>query len=157
MKIRAAEPSDADAIIAFDEIAQRKPPRVAFIRRSTSSNDCFVAVTDGRVVGYAVLNYRFYDNGFIDMLYVDRRFRRGGIGSALLSHVEQRCTTAKLFTSTNQSNTPMQLLLRKSGYLPSGMIENLDEGDSELVYMKSLRSDVQDAPSGSDAEEASGG
>jgi predicted N-acetyltransferase YhbS len=63
LEIRPAEPSDAEAIIAFDEVAQRDPSRVAFIRRSTRSNDCFVASADGDVVGYAVLNYTFYESG----------------------------------------------------------------------------------------------
>ena len=47
-----------------------------------------------------------------------------------------RRANPKLFTSTNRSNAPMQSLLAKLGYRPSGVIENLDEGDPELVYMK---------------------
>src|SRR3990172_5792197 len=77
------------------------------------------------------------------MVYVDREFRRRGIGSALVRHMEQSCKTAKLFTSTNRSNKPMQALLDKLGYQPSGVIENLDEGDPELVYVKRVRIDVR--------------
>ena len=55
-----------------------------------------------------------------------------------MQHMEQTCTTAKLFTSTNQSNAPMQALLNKLGYRQSGFIENLDEGDPELIYFKRL-------------------
>jgi hypothetical protein len=33
----------------------------------------------------------------------------------------------------------MQSLLAKLGYVPSGIIYNLDEGDPELVYFKQLR------------------
>ncbi|HLE37715.1 MAG TPA: GNAT family N-acetyltransferase [Candidatus Acidoferrales bacterium] len=142
VEIRSAKPSDAREIRAFDEIAQVKASRVAFIEGSIKSNRCFVAVIDGQVVGYGVLNYRFYDYGFIDMVYVDREFRRRGIGSALVRHMEQSCKTAKLFTSTNRSNKPMQALLDKLGYQPSGVIENLDEGDPELVYVKRVRIDA---------------
>ncbi len=53
-----------------------------------------------------------------------------------------RCDTPKLFTSTNQSNQPMQQLLDALGYLPSGVIHNLDPGDPELVYMLNLRERV---------------
>ncbi len=56
-----------------------------------------------------------------------------------MPHVEVLCQTDKLFTSTNQSNRPMQKLLEKLGYQPSGYIENLDEGDPELVYFKRLK------------------
>lgn len=139
MEIRPANPSDADAIKAFDETARTDPSRVTFIDRRIESGQCFVAVADGRPIAYAVLSYTFYGHGFVEMLYVHRAFRRQGIGAALISCMEQRCETPKLFTSTNQSNTPMQSLLTKLRYQPSGVIENLDEGDPELVYMKRLK------------------
>ncbi len=52
--------------------------------------------------------------------------------------LEQHCTTAKLFTSTNLSNLPMQSLLIQRGYRLAGIIHDLDEGDPELVYVKML-------------------
>jgi predicted GNAT family acetyltransferase len=91
------------------------------------------------VVAYAVLNYKFYDNGWIEMLYVHPQFRRQGIGSALIRHLINECFTPKLFTSTNQSNVSMQQLLATLEFDRSGFIENLDEGDPELVYFKRLR------------------
>ncbi len=51
------------------------------------------------------------------------------MGRALMQHVESICPTDKLFTSTNQSNISMQELCRSSGYVASGVVENLDEGD----------------------------
>jgi len=138
MEIRAAQPDDADVIKAFDEIALVDATRVAFVDRSIGSGECFVVVVDGRVVAYAVLNYSFYGRGFVCTLYVQREFRRRGFGSALMSHIEHLCHTPQLYTSTNQSNEPMQTLLTKLGYHPSGVIENLEEGDPELVFMKRL-------------------
>ena len=91
---------------------------------------------------YAVLNYKFYDNGWIEMLYVHQQFRCQGIGSALIRHLVNECRTPKLFTSTNQSNVPMQRLLAKLEFDRSGIIENLDEGDPELVYFKRLRNNA---------------
>jgi hypothetical protein len=38
----------------------------------------------------------------------------------------------------HESNHPMQGLLRKLGYEPSGIINNLDEDDPELIYLKRL-------------------
>ena len=43
-----------------------------------------------------------------------------------------------MFTSTNQSNLPMQRLCDRLGYVKSGYVENLDEGDPELIYVKLL-------------------
>ena len=139
MELRIATITDADAIIAFDHIAASEPSRVQFIHDQIRSSACYVAVIDAKVVAYAVLNYKFYDNGWIEMLYVHSQFRRQGIGSELIRHLVNECRTTKLFTSTNQSNLPMQGLLTSLKFERSGFIENLDEGDPELVYFKRLR------------------
>ncbi|MGD1927967.1 MAG: GNAT family N-acetyltransferase [Leptolyngbyaceae cyanobacterium] len=139
MMLRLASITDADAIVAFDDVAASKPERVEFIHDQIKSSACYVAVIDANVVAYAVLNYKFYDNGWIEMLYIHPQFRRQGIGSALIRHLINECRTSKLFTSTNQSNCPMQRLLATLEFVRSGFIENLDEGDPELVYFKRLR------------------
>ena len=137
--IRKAGENDIDALCTFDLIAQRDNERREFIRRVVTSGECFVAVTDDRVIGYVVLNYTFYHTGYIDMLYVHSDYRRSGAGVALLKHIESLCKTPKLFTSTNLSNLPMQSLLAKLEYVLSGVIHNLDEDDPEIVYFKQLR------------------
>ena len=48
------------------------------------------------------------------------------------------CQTPKLFSSTNQSNRPMQALFAKAGFEQSGMIHNLDPDDPEIVYYKAI-------------------
>jgi|SRR5688572_22226362 len=136
ISIRPAVESDIEGLWKLDHIAQREEERREFIRCEVAAGDCFVAVIDEMVVGYGVLNYTFHHNGCIDMLYIHSDYRRCGIGTALLRHMELRCRTPKLFTSTNQSNLGMQSLLAKLGYEPSGVIHNLDEGDPELVYFK---------------------
>ncbi len=139
ISIRPAVENDIDALCSFDLIAQRENERREFIRRVVTSGECFVAVADEKVIGYGVLNYTFYYNGCIDMLYVDSEYRRVGAGAALLKHLESLCQTPKLFTSTNLSNLPMQSLLAKLDYVLSGVIHNLDEADPEIVYFKRLR------------------
>ena len=131
--------SDAPEIARFDHVALATPSRREFIRLSVASGRCFVAIDDGHVVGYAVLEYSFYENGFVSMLYVAEPFRLRGFGKALMRHVESQCRTPKLFTSTNESNHRMRSLLTKLGFEPSGIIENLDDGDPELVFFKRLR------------------
>jgi GNAT superfamily N-acetyltransferase len=140
--IRPARSVDADALKALDEVARDEPSRHAYIDRAIESKQCFVALDDSEPVGYAVLSYQFYDNGWVDMLYVGRDSRRRGIGGALLAHVAQNCITPKLFASTNQSNKPMRALLERAGFESSGVIHNLDVGDPELVYFKPLDHDA---------------
>jgi len=139
ISIRPAAETDVDTLCSLDHIARRENERREFIRREVASGNCFVAVIDETVVGYGVLNYTFHHHGCIDMLYVDSDHRRRGAGAELLRHMESLCTTAKLFTSTNLSNLPMQSLLTKLDYVLSGVIHNLDDGDPEIVYFKRLR------------------
>ena len=137
--IRRGNVSDVEAISAFDLVAVRDEKRRQFIQRSVASSTCYVAVYENEVIGYGVLSYTFYDNGFIEMLYVNSNHRRRGVATALLRHLESLCETPKLFTSTNRSNLAMQSLLVESGYELSGVIQNLDESDPELVFYKLLR------------------
>lgn len=138
-RIRKADKPDAESIIDFDHIAQSDPSRREFINQSIDSGLCYVFECENRVVAYSVLEYSFYSNGFIAMLYVHPEFRRRGFGTELIKHIENVCQTEKLFTSTNQSNKPMQALLSRMEYQPSGVVNNLDEDDPELIYFKRLR------------------
>ena len=139
ISIRPANGNDVEALYSLDLVARRENERREFIRRSVASGACFVAVAEDEVIGYGVLNYTFYANGCVDMLYVHSGHRRRGAGAALLQHIESLCQTPKLFSSTNLSNLPMQSLLAKSEYVLSGVIHNLDDGDPEIVYFKHLR------------------
>jgi ribosomal protein S18 acetylase RimI-like enzyme len=139
ISVRQAVERDVEALCSLDLIARQQDERRKFIRREVASGNCFVAVADDEVIGYGVLNYTFYDNGFIEMLYVHSDHRRRGAGETLLRLMESLCRTPKLFTSTNLSNLPIQSLFAKSGYELSGTIYNLDEGDPEIVYFKRLR------------------
>ncbi len=138
INIRQAEEADKLVIFSFYHIAQTDDKQKQFIMDAVSAERCCVAVVDGNVVGFVILDYTFYTCGFISLLYVHPDFRRQRIGSELIRHAEAMCQTEKLFTSTNESNAPMQSLLSKLGYVRSGTIENLDEGDPEWVYFKKL-------------------
>ena len=134
--IRVARSDDRSEILAIDHIATHDPVRVAFVDRALRSHVSVIAEVRGEIVGYGVLEYTFFGCGFISMIYVNERDRRQGVGTALLEALAERCTTRKLFTSTNESNGPMKELLRRLEYVPSGVIHNLDPGDPELIYFK---------------------
>lgn len=140
--IRPAVAADVNTLCELDHIAQQDKQRCVFIEHCVQAGNCHVIETRHRVVGYAVLGYTFYGQGFVSMLYIHPDYRRQGAGVALMRHMESICRTSKLFTSTNLSNLPMQSLLAKLGYRLSGVIHHLDEGDPELVYVKFLRSDA---------------
>jgi ribosomal protein S18 acetylase RimI-like enzyme len=72
----------------------------------------------------------------LELLVVEVAHRRRGVETALIEEWEKTASTRKLFTSTNESNVPMKRLRERLGYVRSGFIENLDEGDPEVVYFK---------------------
>lgn len=131
MIIRIAEGTDLHRILDLDPLG-----RTALISHSVKHGECHIALHDGVTKGFAVMNYGFFDNGFVELLIVDEKYRRRGIGMALLGHLFARCGTKKLFTSTNLSNEPMQKLLSKTGFNFCGCIDALDEGDPELFFVK---------------------
>ena len=137
--VRPANALDIEALGAIDQLAQTSSQRREFIMRSVATGLCSVLITpSGLPAGYGVLDYSFYEYGFVPLIYVDAGYRCRGAGRLLLGHLESLCRTPKLFTSTNLSNLAMQALLLKRGYQLSGVIHDLDEGDPELVYVKYL-------------------
>lgn len=138
MIIRKAIESDIVNISAIDHVAEAEEERKRHIKKWVAEGHTVVATNEDRVVGYAVLEYTFYFQGFISMLMVNASNRREGIGTALISNLESACKTSKIFTSTNESNKPMQALLAKLSYQHSGVVYNLDESDPELIYFKHL-------------------
>ncbi|MBB3075000.1 GNAT family N-acetyltransferase [Streptomyces violarus] len=134
--LRRAEPADRTALAGTDPIAAAgDPTRRASIRRWCEQGLALLAEDSRGPVGYGVLEYTFFEQGFLTLLTVVPGARRQGVATRLLTAVEAACTTPKLFTSTNVSNQPMQQLLLKSGWRPAGLVHGLDEGDPELFYL----------------------
>jgi N-acetylglutamate synthase-like GNAT family acetyltransferase len=111
--------------------------RKEFVERAIRRGGGYILEQEGTVIGVAALEYTFFEHGFISLLYVSAAERRTGAGE-MSQYLVSICQTPKLFSSTNQSNHPMQALFAKAGFLPSGMIHNLDPNDPEIVYYKAV-------------------
>lgn len=135
--VRAGMPSDHSALVHIDEYAASHFDRGAVIANALAAGECLVAESGEETVGYVVLNYTFFGFGFIPVIVVAAVHRRRGVGLRLLSEARSRCTSRKLFASANASNIAAQALFLRAGFERSGAIENLDEGDPELVYFAS--------------------
>jgi ribosomal protein S18 acetylase RimI-like enzyme len=140
--IERASSGDFEHIYALDETVHAGPPRRRFIGEACAHGRIAVARVDDAIRGYVIFDESFFDQFFVRLLIVDPDFRRRGLATALMRAAELACQSGKLFTSTNQSNIPMQQLCERLGFVKSGYVENLDEGDPELIYVKML------APSG---------
>ena len=130
-RIRSAKGTDLHRILELDPQGRTAP-----ICRAIKYGECYIALHDGCVRGFAIINYGFFDNGFVELLILAEEYRRRGIGMALLNHLFARCRTEKLFTSTNLANEPVQKLLSKTGFNICGRIDALDEGVPELLFVK---------------------
>lgn len=112
-ELRPAQAEDVSAIMALAPGHLGSPGQIqALIRQHTS----LVAVQHGELAGILILKPgHFYQRDFIDMLFVAPRWRRHGIGRALMRAALQHASTTRVFVSTNESNKPMRELLRGEG------------------------------------------
>ena len=136
LAIRRLTPDDLASLTGVDPLLASSQRRRRVVAELIGLGQSWVAERGGQPVGFVIASRHFFDYPFVDLLVVAEAERRAGVGSALMGQCEEAHDSDRLFTSTNQSNGPMQALLAGRGYQPSGVIENLDPGDPELVFVK---------------------
>lgn len=135
--IRPATPADVEALVGLDSIAPRSADRRDAIAEWCAAGEAHVALRDGVAVGYVAFTRNFFRSPFIEMLMVAAPARRTGVGRALIEYcIAITPPGVKLWTSTNESNTPMRQLLPRLGFVQTGMFEHLDPGDPELIFLR---------------------
>jgi L-amino acid N-acyltransferase YncA len=99
-----------------------------------------VAERDGLIAGWASLNRyspRKAHAGVADLsIYVDRPFRRTGVGAALMSAIVERATRAgfdKVILMTFPSNRRSRSLFERCGFREIGTFKNQGRLDGRLV------------------------
>ena len=130
--IRYGEPEDLVQIYAFDEFGGDRKIEIAQKRLQ-------VYVRDNQVIGYVTFTNASCLCGHpsISFLCVHPEYRRQGIGSALISKIEQKCIGQKLFVSTESNNPVMLSLIEKRKYRRSGSLSGLnDDGSDEIYFYK---------------------
>jgi ribosomal protein S18 acetylase RimI-like enzyme len=134
--IRDAAPEDAPQVVAIDIVAAVGDcERRASIEPWIAEGSMRVAIAADEIVGYCVTERAFFGHWFVVMLVIAEGARRQGIGTELPLDAQRQRAAAKLFTSTNLSNQPMQRLLARLGWRSVGIVYGLDEGDPELLYL----------------------
>jgi ribosomal protein S18 acetylase RimI-like enzyme len=136
LSFRRAEEPDLPQLYECDPYSKVHESRRLELSRMVQQESCLFALAGGRPLGFAVLEYTFFRNGFIPLICVAKEHQGKGIGLALLVELEHQCLTSKLFTSANASNGRAQDLFSRAGFTRSGIVENLDEGDPEFIYFK---------------------
>lgn len=134
--VRRAYQSDLKEMLAVDPLARSgDSDRRTYLAQAVVQDSCFLAADDQAACGFVVIKPgHFYDRDFIDLLMVAPDHRRQGLGRELMRTAVAAATSATVFTSTNESNAPMQSLLESEGWSLSGKLDGLDDDDPELVY-----------------------
>ena len=136
LRIERSSRHDIDRLRAFDPYAQISDARFRQFTAWASAGQVQIGVVDGDVAGIAVLTDAFFQQPFIELLLVGEAYRRQGLGRALVEHCVAVSPGQKIWTSTNTSNAAMRALLAKAGFIESGRVDNLDEGDPELIFVR---------------------
>ncbi len=141
IEVRRATAADFPASGQVDWAMLNGRNRSYAVRAGLEAGNCVAAFVPGggkAIAGLAIFDYSFFGCGWISLLIVHHDHRRRGVATALLGGIEKICVKPKLFTSTNQSNLGMQAVMASAGYQPSGIVQNIDPDDPELIYFKLL-------------------
>lgn len=130
--------NDLDEIMRIDSEVVGDDNRWAYIKRAIEDDRCLVFKSEQRIVGFLIFDTHFFEHAFISLVIVSPSERKKGVAKALIYVFENISPTEKIFSSTNLSNEVMHNLFHSLGYIKSGTVENLDEGDPEIIYFKHL-------------------
>jgi len=134
--IKEAGMEHFQALCAIDQEVIGDTSRSGEIQQAIEEKRCLLYQSTEDIAGFLIVSHDFFGYDFISLVIVKPSERRKGIASALLSAYVKIAKTLKVFSSTNQSNTSMQQVFQAVGFVKSGFIDNLDEGDSEIIYVK---------------------
>lgn len=115
------------------------------IRAAVADGTCLIARDGDAVVGLATHDRSLFGHPYLALVLVRPAARRRGVGTALVQAVVAGVEGDRVFSSVRESNVAARMLLGRLGFVASGFIENLTDGDPELVYVR-LLGDAAPAP-----------
>lgn len=136
MNIVAAQIADLNAIVQLDREVIGNMSRRKSIENAIMQERCIIVKENDKVVGFLIYDTNFFECTFISLIIVSPSKRRKGYGSQMLNFMVRTSLTQKVFSSTNRSNNSMQKVFEANGFVESGIVENLDEGDPEILFYK---------------------
>ncbi|WCH49737.1 MULTISPECIES: GNAT family N-acetyltransferase [unclassified Lysinibacillus] len=134
--IKEARMEHLQALCTIDQKVIGDASRTEEIQQAIEEKRCLLYQSTDNIAGFLLFTNDFFGYSFISLVIVKPSERRKGVASALMKAYMQMAKTSKVFSSTNQSNKRMQQLFHNLGFVKSGVIDNLDEGDPEIIYMK---------------------
>lgn len=111
----------------------------ALVRAHVARREILVAEQDHAIVGLLAYRTDWFGCTFVSLVVVAERARRRGVARALFEALERASPSARLFSSTEETNVASIQMHRALGFAPSGHIDNLPQGYRELLLYKRLR------------------
>jgi ribosomal-protein-alanine N-acetyltransferase len=142
--LRSYLPEDFEQLHAIDQVCY--PRGIAYSKRSlrwflaVSGADCIVAETQGRIAGF-ILCESDGPRAHIITIDVLERFRRSGIGSALLREAERRLAkrgVGAVELETAQDNDAAIAFWQKHGYRTRSVYKRYYLGRIDALAMAKL-------------------
>ncbi|MDM5195770.1 GNAT family N-acetyltransferase [Bacillus hominis] len=138
--VTKASIDDLDSILHIDIDVLGDDSRRDYIKQAIEDERCIIVQENNSISGFLTYDTNFFGCTFLSLIIISPMKRRQGHASSLLSYMLEHSPTQKIFSSTNESNRSMQKVFSANGFIRSGIIENLDEGDPEIIfYIKKLR------------------
>ncbi|MDT9027902.1 GNAT family N-acetyltransferase [Rossellomorea yichunensis] len=132
-----ADIEDLNKVVYIDSEVIGNTSRRNYLEKSIELGHCLIAKEDDDIVGFLIYDTNFFECAFISLIIVSPSHRRKGYASLLMDYMMSSSPTNKVFSSTNRSNISMQRVFDANGFIQSGIVENLDDGDPEIIYFKS--------------------
>lgn len=83
----------------LDNVEHDELRREEKISKAISDEQCFVILADAQAVGFVLYDYRFFDQGWIELMVIDEKHRGKGIGVRTLDLICKQCKAEKVWFS----------------------------------------------------------
>lgn len=134
---RSTEDDYAD-ICAIDAAVTGDYSRAAMLAHAIRERHCISARRGDQRLGFLLANQSFFGHYFVSMLTVHPEQRRQGVARSLLAYIEKTCPKDRIFAAARQSDLIAHHLCAALGFIQSGQIDNINNGDLHIIYVKFL-------------------
>lgn len=135
MKIEYASEVDFEFILNNDKHVSKK-----LVRNKLKEKEVIIAKnSDNEIIGWLRYNYSWDNTPFVNMLYLNERYRSKGIGKELVGfwENEMRGLGYEMVMTSTLSNEQAQHFYRKLGYKDAGSLL-LEDEPLEIIFTKSI-------------------
>jgi ribosomal-protein-alanine N-acetyltransferase len=146
-KLRTYKPADFEALYEIDQACYE--PEIAYSRRELRNYlrfpgaDCVVATADGKRAGFIITAHED-EWGYVVTIDVMEAYRRYGVGTKLLSAVEEKLAASgvrEMALETATDNASAIAFWQKHGYRTRGVRKGYYPGGRDAYSMTKLLPD----------------